>query len=336
MTFITGALGVRRSSRSAQARQRDLRPAGMEAADFADLKAARRGAAANEGRRCQQHDACERPFHLLLLVSRRRAVKFARPNLLLSYCYYNINLSQGAKHMPYAVSFNSTGHDPFPTRAQRHARPVLQGDFAAQATLPRTEGGNFAGRFGDTGALPKEEALCERFGVSRITVRRALADLAALGLVERRHGRGTFVRQDRVPVARPNPSLGLIDSLRQTASGTDVQVLLVERAEAPADVAAMLQLAAGEKAVHALRLRSVSGIPVMLSDAWVPAQLGKQVTMASLRKHALYEILLAQGVKFGRVIQEISADISAPHAKPAAADRSGRAAAKGSARDPRP
>ena len=75
------------------------------------------------------------------------------------------------------------------------------------------------GVFGDTGALPKEEALCERFGVSRITVRRALADLAALGLVERRHGRGTFVRQDRVPVARPNPSLGLIDSLRQTASG---------------------------------------------------------------------------------------------------------------------
>lgn len=168
------------------------------------------------------------------------------------------------------------------------------------------------GVFGDTGALPKEEALCERFGVSRITVRRALADLAALGLVERRHGRGTFVRQDRVPVARPNPSLGLIDSLRQTASGTDVQVLLVERAEAPADVAAMLQLAADEKAVHALRLRSVSGIPVMLSDAWVPAQLGKQVTMASLRKHALYEILLAQGVKFGRVIQEISADISDP------------------------
>ena len=59
--------------------------------------------------------------------------------------------------------------------------------------------------FAATGALPKEEALCERFGVSRITVRRALADLAALGLVERRHGRGTFVRAtgaDRAPAAR--------------------------------------------------------------------------------------------------------------------------------------
>ncbi|WP_043117349.1 GntR family transcriptional regulator, partial [Pseudacidovorax intermedius] len=49
-----------------------------------------------------------------------------------------------------------------------------------------------------SGLLPKEEALCERFGVSRITVRRALADLAAQQLVERRHGRGTFVRNDRL------------------------------------------------------------------------------------------------------------------------------------------
>ncbi|WP_077000589.1 GntR family transcriptional regulator [Variovorax sp. KK3] len=168
------------------------------------------------------------------------------------------------------------------------------------------------GLFGKTGALPKEEALGDRFGVSRVTVRRALADLAALGLVESRHGRGTFVRGDRVPVARPKPTLGLIDSLRQAASDTQVQVLLVEQSEPPADVIAMLQLAPGARAVHALRLRSVGDTPVMLSDAWVPVPLGKKVTASALRKQALYEILLAQGVKFGRVIQEITADISDP------------------------
>lgn len=168
------------------------------------------------------------------------------------------------------------------------------------------------GLFGDTGALPKEESLCERFGVSRITVRRALADLAALGLVERRHGRGTFVREDRLQMARPNPSLSLIDSLRQTASNTQVQVLLVEQTEPPPDVAAMLQLTPGEKAVHALRLRSIKGTPVMLTDAWVPIHLGKQVTTAALSQQALYEILLAQGVKFGRVIQEITTEMSDP------------------------
>ena len=162
-----------------------------------------------------------------------------------------------------------------------------------------------------SGALPKEEALCERFGVSRITVRRALADLAALGLVERRHGLGTFVRAD-LPQARAQPSLGLVDSLRKAALETDVQVLEVAQSEAPPEVAAALHLEPGEKAMHALRLRSIDGTPVMLTDAWVPARLGKRVSSAALRKHALYEILMAQGVKFGRVIQEITAEVADP------------------------
>jgi len=42
-------------------------------------------------------------------------------------------------------------------------------------------------------ALPTEQTLGNQFGVSRITVRRALADLAGAGLIERRHGVGSFV-----------------------------------------------------------------------------------------------------------------------------------------------
>ena len=45
--------------------------------------------------------------------------------------------------------------------------------------------------------LPTEQELCDQFGVSRITVRRALADLAEAGLVERRHGIGSFVTSTR-------------------------------------------------------------------------------------------------------------------------------------------
>lgn len=45
----------------------------------------------------------------------------------------------------------------------------------------------------------------------------------------------------------------------------------------------------------------------MVTDAWVPEGIGSNVTKAALRKHALFEILLAQGVKFGRVVQEVTA-----------------------------
>lgn len=162
------------------------------------------------------------------------------------------------------------------------------------------------GVFAPGSPLPKEETLCENFGVSRITVRRALADLVALGLLEKRHGLGTFVRLD-LPLARPIPSLGLVDSLRNTALTTQAEVLEVAHAVPPPDVATLLQLDPGALAVHALRLRSKGGVPVMLTDAWVPLRLGRRVSAAALRKQALYEILMEQGVKFGRAVQELTA-----------------------------
>ncbi len=51
-----------------------------------------------------------------------------------------------------------------------------------------------AGRLAAGAALPSEHALCERFGVSRITVRKALDELTLQGRVERRRGVGNFVR----------------------------------------------------------------------------------------------------------------------------------------------
>lgn len=167
------------------------------------------------------------------------------------------------------------------------------------------------GVYASTGALPKEEAICERFGVSRITVRRALADLAAQGLVERRHGLGTFVKAQAAS-ARAAPSLSLVESLRKAAQDTQVKVIEFGRAEAPPDVCAQLQLPNGEMAVHALRLRSADRRPVMLTDAWIPASMSVGVTAASLRKHALYELLMNQGVRFGSVVQEITAQLADP------------------------
>src|SRR3984957_967527 len=75
---------------------------------------------------------------------------------------------------------------------------------------------------GDT--LPTEQALCDQFGVSRITVRRALADLAEQGYIERRQGVGSFVRQH----GRSDelPSVGsYMDGLRQTQFQTSVDVV---------------------------------------------------------------------------------------------------------------
>lgn len=61
----------------------------------------------------------------------------------------------------------------------------------ARQLFEKIRGGNFSP--GD--ALPSEQKLADRYGVSRITVRRAIEVLEEEGQVERQHGRGTFVRE---------------------------------------------------------------------------------------------------------------------------------------------
>jgi GntR family transcriptional regulator len=160
-------------------------------------------------------------------------------------------------------------------------------------------------------AIPNEEALCEEFGVSRITVRRAVADLEAAGLLVKRHGRGTFV-SNALPPARPSATLSLLDSLRKSATETQAEVLGIETAHPPPDIARQLDLVAGTPAVHALRLRRRNGTPVMVTEAWVPEAIGRNITRRDLQKRALYEILISQGIRFGRIVQEITAVAANP------------------------
>ena len=159
--------------------------------------------------------------------------------------------------------------------------------------------------------IPREEDLCTYFAVSRITARRALADLEAQGFVQRRQGLGTFVRGD-LPVPRQAATLGFVESLQKAADETQVEVIQVELVTPPAPIAAQLQLEADGEAVHAVRLRKRGGETVMVSDAWVPGRYSKAVTAASLKKRALFEILMSQGIEFGRVIQEITAVAADP------------------------
>lgn len=161
-------------------------------------------------------------------------------------------------------------------------------------------------------ALPKEEALVQLFGVARATVRRALADLEADGLVQRRHGSGTFVLEGLATGANVT-TLGFIDELRHTGQSTEVRVIVVETVVPPPKVRAFLQTPQEELAVHAVRVRMAGGIPLMITEAWVPIDVGQGITAAALKKKPMYEVLNGLGVSFGRVVQEISAESADPY-----------------------
>lgn len=161
-------------------------------------------------------------------------------------------------------------------------------------------------------ALPSEAEIGQQYGVSRITVRRALQDLSDEGFVERRHGVGTYVLAQKGPP--PPAPLTVMEGLQKAQLETTVQVLTVEVRQPPEAVRFTLRLADDAKALYVLRLRrdKVDGDPLMVSEAWLPDRLASSVTARALRHKPLYQVLSEAGVSMGRVAQEITAELADP------------------------
>jgi GntR family transcriptional regulator len=160
-------------------------------------------------------------------------------------------------------------------------------------------------------ALPTEQTLCDQFGVSRITVRRALADLAEQGYIERRQGVGSFVRQHG-PADVSSAGRSYMEGLRQTQFETEVDVVEVGTRRPPRTLADALETP-GEL-LHIVRVRRQrrTGEPLMVSDAWLPADLAGTLTEPALRRAPLYELLSDAGIVVDRVRHEITAEIAGP------------------------
>jgi len=155
-------------------------------------------------------------------------------------------------------------------------------------------------------ALPTEQTLCDMFGVSRITVRRALADLSDAGLVDRRHGVGSFVRG-------PAPSHGShLDTEREVESETDVDV--VECGVRPVPPAVGLRWAARDDALYVLRVRRErdTGEPLVVTEAWLPVDLAGVVTESSLARAPLHRLITDAGVVLTCLEHEMTAEIAGP------------------------
>jgi len=167
------------------------------------------------------------------------------------------------------------------------------------------------GAYAPGAALPAEDELGAHFGVSRITVRRALGDLQQLGLVDRFAGRGTFV-SSQLPKTAPFAQQSLLDALQQVGRDTQVQVLAVRTAVPPTPVALQMHLRSDEPAVYTARLRHAGSTPLMVLQAWVPQHLGQGLTAELLTQQPLYALLMAQGLTFNRFIDEVTAVTADP------------------------
>lgn len=115
-------------------------------------------------------------------------------------------------------------------------------------------------------AIPAEQTLAAEHGVALGTMRRALDLLAEQGLVERHHGRGTFVRQGLSGA----PMLRFFRFGATAGEAPASRILARDVLAAPAEVARALACGPGEQALRLKRLRSVGGHPALLEEIWLP------------------------------------------------------------------
>ena len=115
-------------------------------------------------------------------------------------------------------------------------------------------------------AIPSEQTLAAEHGVAVGTMRRALEVLVDEGLIERIHGRGTFVRAGLSGAT-------MLRFFRFASEDGEVPVSRIiarRRGEPPPDVARRLGAGHGNDVLHILRVRVLGGAPCLLEHIWLP------------------------------------------------------------------
>ena len=162
------------------------------------------------------------------------------------------------------------------------------------------------------GALPGEQALAVQHGVSRVTIRRALAELEREGLITRRHGAGTFALGKAIAKPIIADFSDVLAHLIAMGRETAVKLLEFGYQNPPAAIAQALKLHPGEKTQYSVRVRLIDGLPFVHLTTHVPEKIGVTYTEADLASRPLMALLERSGVRVDRATQEITAVLASP------------------------
>jgi len=160
-----------------------------------------------------------------------------------------------------------------------------------------------------SGALEAEAELCRIFGVSRITVRKALQLLRSEGIVASRKGSGWRVTVD--PLRQVLGAFPTVEAaLRDDGHDFTRRILEFTYDAAPPDIARRLRLDAGAEVLRVRRLNFADEHVFDIVTTWVPADVAAPLSRADIEAHGVYGSLRLHGVEVGEVQQTITASIA--------------------------
>lgn len=131
------------------------------------------------------------------------------------------------------------------------------------------------GTYQPNAQLPSIEALCERYEVSKITIKKALDELEAAGFISRRRGSGSFVKRVLAPEHKVAfETSGQMGGLTAERAGTKAKITSEVHefsvVSPPPDVARMLGIEADQFVYHVVRTRFADGEPHATEYTYMP------------------------------------------------------------------
>lgn len=229
-------------------------------------------------------------------------------------CFQKFKRAIGRSFRQRPSAVNKTPH-----LAASYSQPVARYATLARALLADIQ----AGRYQVGAQLPTELELCERFGVSRYTVRQALRELKDIGVISTRQGIGTLVRaQPTVP--NLIYSANTVEDLLQITKQTRIQLLSVKDVIADEALAEFLPCRVGQQWIILSQLRFLPTftIPVAYLTTYIRSEFANIIPRIGVEDLPIFRMIEQEhGQRLGEIQQEIvSIALGAEEAKAVGAE----------------
>lgn len=196
--------------------------------------------------------------------------------------------------------FHPVFHEP-PAVASEISKPIyvqIQEYLAEQI---------ISGKLSPESRIPSERDLSEELEVSRMTIRKAITELVNEGLLDRRHGSGTYVARPKVTY-ESGDLINYTETMRARNIATGSQVLEFGQVPASRRLSEKLEVEIGHPLYRIVILRFANHVPVTLERNYFPCSRCQGLEEFDLEKTSISDILSrAYKIKVNRISQTFEA-----------------------------
>jgi GntR family transcriptional regulator len=167
-----------------------------------------------------------------------------------------------------------------------------------------------SGEFAPNEQLPSQRALCRAYGMSHMTVRRALDELISQGAILAVPGKGMYVGE-RKRDAEAGPLIAFTEDMARRGMVAGNRLLAAEKVGASLAVAEVMGVAVGAPLIYLRRLRLADGEPMALQTSYLQHDLCPGLLEHDLERESLYSILREDyGLKLARSTNAVEAGLA--------------------------